>query len=279
LLLFLVTPICAFVAVAAALASEPGELAGMTILMGVFGASAFLGGLVLVFLGPLFSKRTQVSIDLVNGYVHTAREPYPVPVSALTGFRISRPNPLSAFAFLEATRTAQAPLVLLGPVVTKHATDVRALGSWLGETLRVPLDPTTLGAPGAPAPSNPEGDKFAGMLCYFPIQGIFIFASLYYLVAAGKRRPFVRFCAIQSLSQFVFSIVVLAVILIALGVPVAFLEDSPLHVPLIVLLALALAAFWFWNFGAHVYACYTAYKGRAWVMPWLGFWSRRFLPA
>lgn len=278
LLLFFVTPLTAALGIAAFFAVEPDELPALTILMGILGAFSAIGGLVFLALGPVFSKRTQVSIDLANGFVTSAREPYPVPVSALTGLRLSRPNPLSSFCFLEATR-AGAAVVLLGPLIGKHVHDASALASWLGTTLHIPVDPNTLSqASGLGTAASPEADRFAGLLCYFPIQGIFIIASFYYLFAAGKRRPFVRFCAIQSLSQVAFSLFVLAGILIVLGVPVGVLDDSPLRVVLIVLLAVALGAFWLWNFGAHAYACYSAYKGRAWVMPWLGFWSRRFLP-
>lgn len=276
LLLLFVTPLCAFIGVAAALAVEADEAPVLAILMGILGGFSLISGLAFLVLAPVLSKRTRVSVDLANGFVTTTREPYPVAVAHLTGIRLSQPNPLSAFRFLEATRAGAAPIVLLGPIVTKHVTDATALATWLGTTLRVPVDPALVN-PTTPV-TNADADRFPAMLCYFPIQGIFIIASLYFLATAGKRRPFVRFCAIQSLSQVAFSIVVLALILVALGAPVALLDDSPVRVVLIVILALALTGFWFWNFGAQLYACYSAYKGRAWVMPWLGFWSRRFLP-
>jgi uncharacterized membrane protein len=276
LLLLFVTPVCAFIGIAAAFALEPDEAPVLVVLMGILGGFSLMSGFALLVLAPILSKRTRVSVDLANGFVTTAREPYPIAVATLSGIRISQPNPLSAFRFLEATRNGAGPVVLLGPIVAKHVTDATALATWLGTTFRVPVDPALV--TGATAVSNPDADRFPAMLCYFPIQGIFIIASLYFLATAGKRRPFVRFCAIQSLSQVAFSIVVLAVILVVLGVRVALLPDSPLQIPLVVVLALALTGFWFWNFGAQAYACYSAYKGRAWVMPWLGFWSRRFLP-
>jgi hypothetical protein len=71
---------------------------------------------------------------------------------------------------------------------------------------------------------------------------------------------------------------VLTVILLGLGVPLGLSEPSPLQTVLIVLLAVALSAYWLWNLATLVYACYSAYKGRLWVMPWLGPWVRRFLP-
>lgn len=265
-------PLLALLALLASLDSD--GIAAPSVVLAGLGGMAFATGVLLALASPLLSARTRVTLDLARGELTRARSPYPIPLSALSGLRSSRPNTLSSFFFLCATRSGAPDVKLLGPLVPKHAAEAGSLAGWLGTQLGLPVDASSVAAPEA---SSSSSDQLAGVLCYLPIQGIFILASLYYLFAA-KQRPFVRFCAIQSLSQLLFSLGVLAVLLIGLGVPLALTEPSPLQTALVVLLAVSLSGYWLWNFGAHAYACYCAYKGRPWVMPWLGFWVRRFLP-
>ncbi|MBK8996873.1 MAG: hypothetical protein IPM35_14150 [Myxococcales bacterium] len=260
----------ALLAVLASL-DERGVAAPSVVFAGLGGVS-FTAGVLLALASPLLSARTRTTLDFAQGVLTRARSPSPVPLAALSGLRVARPSQLGTFLHLCATRTGAPDVRLLGPLVPEHAREASELAGWLGTRLGLPVDSASVEAPQASS-----SDQLAGVLCYLPIQGIFFVASLYYLFTA-KRRPFVRFCAIQSLIQLGFSIAALAVILIALGVPVALTEPSPLQTALVVFLALALTGYWLWNFGAHAYACWAAYKGRLWVMPWLGFWVRRFLP-
>lgn len=265
-------PLFALLGVLASL-GEDGVAAPSVALAGA-GGMAFVLGLCVALLSPLLSARTRVTLDFAQGTLARARSPYPVPLASLARLRLARTSSLSSFLELRAERAGAPELTLLGPLAPKQAPEAAALATWLGERLGIAVDTSSLETTGGAASSS---DQLAGVLCYLPVQGVFIVASLYFLFAA-KRRPFVRFCAIQSLSQLVFSLFVLAVILLGLGVPLGLSEPSPAQTALIVALAVALGAFWLWNFGAHAYACYSAYKGRLWVMPWLGPFVRRFLP-
>ncbi|MBK7581266.1 MAG: hypothetical protein IPI67_13760 [Myxococcales bacterium] len=272
LLALALPPLFALLAVLAGL-DEDGVSVPSVVLAGIAGLS-FVLGLLLALVSPLLAARTRTRIDFGRGFVFTARSPYPVSLSAFTQLEVERQDRVSGFLELRAHRTDGPALKLLGPLLPKHATEAAELAHWLGATLNVPVSTPALPSVGAASSSS---DSLAGLLCYLPIQGVFIIASLYYLFAA-RGRPFVRFCAIQSLSQLGFSIATLAIILLGLGVPLALADPSPLQTALIVLLAITLTLYWLWNFAAHAYACYSAYKGRLWVMPWLGFWVRRFLP-
>ena len=252
---------------------EDGVSAPSVVIAGLGGFS-FVAGLTLAMLSPLLSARTRTALDFADATFTSARLPHPVPVAQISSIALAQTSTLSSFIEIRALRSGQRPVRILGPLMPKHAGEAAELADFLARRLNVPVD---LGRQAAPAGDTGGSDRLAGALCYLPIQGVFILASLYYLFAA-KQRPFVRFCAIQSSSQFVFSILVLGVVLIALGVPVAMTGPSPAQTALIVLLALALTGFWLWNLATHVFACWSAYKGRLWVMPWLGFWVRRFLP-
>jgi len=262
-----------FALLAALLLMEDAEATLPSVVIGGLAAVAFLSGLLVVLASPLLSARSKTRIDFSRGAITSTRFPE-LPLHEIASLAVVRPSPWTAFLELRALRRSGGPIRILGPLVPKQSGDLYLLASWLGTSLNVAVDASTVEPrPGA----SSSGDHMAGLLCYLPVQGIFLIASLYFLFA-GKKRPFVRFCAIQSLSQFVFSFGALVVLLVALGVPVAALDGAPLQTVFIVLLALGLTAFWLWNFGAHAYACYAAYKGRLWVMPWLGFWVRRFLP-
>jgi uncharacterized Tic20 family protein len=129
--------------------------------------------------------------------------------------------------------------------------------------LRLPLevDPalTTLDSGGV-------DERTAAMLCYLPIQGVFIGASLYYVLKKDTR-PLVRFSARQSLCQTALALLLVPLICGLFGVPVALLSDGPVRVVAIVLLVVALVVFVVWNLWAHILACSRAYKKIPWVMP------------
>jgi len=140
--------------------------------------------------------------------------------------------------------------------------------------LRLPLDAdpalATLDATGV-------DERTAAMLCYLPVQGIFIGASLYYLLR-GDKRPLVRFSARQSLCQLLLSTLLLLLIIALFGVPLALLSDGLVRILLMVLLTLSLVGFVIWNIWAHILACSRAYRRIAWVMPWLRPIAQRWLP-
>jgi uncharacterized membrane protein len=106
----------------------------------------------------------------------------------------------------------------------------------------------------------------AAMLCYLPIHGIFLLASIYYAITAHDR-PFVRFAALQSLIQTAASTLALIVVAAFAGTPVVLLDDGPARLAATVILVGLLVALALANAGVHIYAAVQANKGRAWVMP------------
>jgi uncharacterized Tic20 family protein len=159
-----------------------------------------------------------------------------------------------------------APLTIYGHFVPRERAALQSYAAWLASMLRLRLDVdpalSTLDATGV-------DERTAAMLCYLPVQGIFIGASLYYLLR-GDTRPLVRFSARQSLCQLLLSSLLLLLIIALFGVPLALVPNGPVRIALLVLLTLSLVGFVIWNIWAHILACSRAYRRIAWVMPWLG---------
>jgi len=116
----------------------------------------------------------------------------------------------------------------------------------------------------------------SGALCYLPFQGIFLMASVWFALFSQNR--FAKFCAYQSLLQFVLAMVLLVPVLGACALMVVLLEDR-VHPGLLGAgMAMLLVPYQIWRVTTRIVACWRAFKGRAWVMPWLGFVTRRWLP-
>ncbi len=165
------------------------------------------------------------------------------------------------------------PILLLGRLPPARSKEVQAAAEQVAERLGVEFEPSpdlTSASAGGFSP------KTAGALCYLPFQGIFLIASTWF--ALFSRDPFVRFCAYQSWLQFIVAMIVLVPVLGSCALMVAVLEDR-VHPGLIAAgMALLLVPYQIWRITARIVACWRAYKGRAWVMPWLGFVMRRFQP-
>ena len=241
----------------------------------VLSALGVLGGMTMALGAGQWSRRSSVRFDRARASL----QKYGGAEEALQQFaavRAHRPSGFSNLCVLEFTRHGgRKPLKVYHAFrVPKYADAVASHAQWLGAALALPVevDPRLSDA-------DPLGlsENTAALLCYLPIQGIFLIASIYY-VTRGDRRPLVRFSARQSLCQFAFALVVLMPLLILFGVPVALLEDGPPRIAAIVLLVAGLSAFWLWNIAAHVIACYRAYRGVLWVMPWLRPFVSRWLP-
>ncbi len=234
-----------------------------------------LGGMTMALGAGLWSRRSSVRFDRARASL----KKYGGAEEALQQFaavRAHRPSGFGNFCVLEFTRHGgRKPLKVYHAIrVPKYANAVARHAEWLGAALALPVEVDT-----RLSDADPLGlsENTAALLCYLPIQGIFLIASIYY-ATRGDRRPLVHFSARQSLCQFAFALVVLMPLLILFGVPVALLEDGPPRVAAIVLLVVALSAFWLWNLAAHVIACYRSYRGVLWVMPWLRPFVSRWIP-
>lgn len=252
-------------------AAEPVFAAGFFFMS----SASALAGLVMIGASGALSRRWDTTLDRATGQITTPRAPYPIPSDAVHGVRVSRGKGLSDWATIALVDASGRPLVVLHDrLASGHARDT----AWVASTRA-----TFLGLPG-PAPSHAIAGPFgstsenqAAALCYLPIEGIFVFASVYYLLSA-RNRPSVRFAAIQSLAQLAASIVVLFVILVAGGVPVALLPDGIARWVAVAVLAALLVAFFVWNVVARIVATARAYRGRTWIMPWLAPLVRRCAP-
>lgn len=219
-----------------------------------------LWGIGLFALGTRLSERTVVTFDRATVCRPDGAS---VPTAAIALVRVRRREGFTGFHVLELVAPNGEMFAVherLPAMPESLAAVASEVASWLGVPSESP-----------PATSSSFDEKHAAVLCYLPIQGIFLIASLWFL--ATDRRPFVRFAAKQSLLHFAFSIVVLLVAIALGAVPVLLTEgaDGPLRVLAIVWLVILLVAFAIWNVGAHIYACVQASRGRAWVMPWLRF--------
>jgi uncharacterized membrane protein len=230
-------------------------------------------GLVLLIGSGAWSRGSEVVFDYARGSVR--RGALELPLGSVASVSVRRPSFLLKWWLLELVRRdGGPPLLVYGRFTPRQRARLSLYAQFIGDALRVP----TQGAERlATVDAIGVDDRNAAMLCYLPIQGIFLAASLYY-VLTEKRRPLVRFAARQSLSHFLFSLLVLIAVCVAFGVPIALLPASLEQTLLMWLLGAALVAFAIWNITAHIVACVRAYRGVAWVMPWLRPFVTRWLP-
>ncbi len=262
----------------ALLLSAPDFAARSTTVLVLAGAAvataagiSMLAGLVTVATARRRSRRSEVLLDLEARQVITPRGEA-VDWSTVSAVFVHKPTPLLKWWAVSLERAGDEPLLLLGHLAPSRGPAIAALcrfvATHLGVEARIPdavTRPTVLSM----APTT------AGMLCYLPVQGVFLAASA--IFAITSRDAFVRFCAIQSLLQFALAVLLLVPIL-ACGGALAALDDVVPTAVTVALLVAALGLFQVWRVAARAYAAYQAYRGRAWVMPWLGFVVRRWLP-
>lgn len=230
-------------------------------------------GLGLLFGANHWSERSRLEFDGQRWTMR--RRGVEQPLTAFASVRARRPNRALKWWALELVpHGGLAPLTVYGHFVPRERAALQSYAAWLASMLRLRLDVdpalSTLDATGV-------DERTAAMLCYLPIQGIFIGASLYYLLR-GDTRPLVRFSARQSLCQLLLSSLLLLLIIALFGVPLALVPDGPVRIVLLVVLTVSLVGFVIWNIWAHILACSRAYRRIAWVMPWLGPVVRRWLP-
>lgn len=113
-------------------------------------------------------------------------------------------------------------------------------------------------------PLIPRDPRLASALCYAPIDGLFVAASLYYM--ATSRDPFVRFSAKQSLALFALSLLSLPLFVGCCGLPFASI------VPRDLVTAAVGSSVILWigaRVAARTMAAMRAHRGIVWIQPWL----------
>jgi hypothetical protein len=274
----LVPPLVGFLAVLAAAADAD---AGALYALAAFAGVVMVAGLSLALLAPILSKRTRVRFDAGRGEIVRERDGFAVAMREAAGVVLRPTGNLGLARELVVVRADGSPIVVLhGAIASTHVAPAQAIANdihaFFGVAPAAAPAPYRHPPPGAVHPPPAEAVQGAlGMpphiaagLCYLPVQGIFLLASIVMLI--GAKHPAVRFAAKQSLLQLALAFVTgIVVVGGTVGIAVTVNEHSPFHVPLVVLAIVVVFAFACWHLGAYIYACLAAFRGRVWVMPWL----------
>lgn len=240
------------------------------------------------------SARTRVEIDLQQREITTANEER-VALDTVRSLALVKSNPLLKWMSIVAVTgggpEAESPyrppreqqVVLLGNLNELEVGKARVAMAELADRLGVShsdRSPVLLGGGGRSGAG--KGTLVHG-LAYLPVQGIFLFASLFLLIAR-RDDAVARFHARQSLAFFAVELVVIVGGVIA-SLPLWFgaslLEDQmdDPYLPVAILTGLVLLVVTFARLGLRLYAGWRATQGEAWVIPGVGWLSRRWLPA
>jgi len=231
-----------------------------------------LAGGVQVLLARRRSRSTEVVLDRSRQAILRGGESL-VRWSDVAAVRAHKPSALLKWWGISAVTHDGTSILLLGKLPPSRAVAVGALAKVAAAELSVAVDrPEDLAATGALGISP----HTAGALCYLPFQGIFLLASVWFALFSKDR--FVRFCALQSLLQFALAMALLVPVVGCSGSLAFLLQDQVHPAAIAVGIAALIVPYQVWRIVARAVACWRAYHGRAWVMPWLGFVSRRWLP-
>lgn len=235
---------------------------------------SLVSGLVMVATAGRKSRRSRVLLHARHREIRAPGE-HPVPWSGITRVRLHKPNPLLKWWGISAELEGGGSALLLGKLPPSRGREIAGVARFIAVTVGVDAEiPDAVERAGGL--SLGVSRNTAGFLCYLPFQGIFLIASLWY--ALTSRDPFIRFCAKQSLAQFALSMALLALLLGCGGGFVALTSSSmPAGVHVALLVAL-LTPYILWRVVARIMACFHAWNGRPWVMPWLAPVARRWLP-
>ena len=111
-------------------------------------------------------------------------------------------------------------------------------------------------------------------ICYAPLDGVNVAYSLFALMTSPE--PRLRFAAKQSLVLLAVEGILLFFVFSCVGLPLVFTSlPIPLELAVFVLPLLVLGGV---RGGLRFLLSYRAYRGRAWVIPFLAPLSRRWLP-
>jgi len=278
--------------VVAAIAADGGGdgLTAFLVCVGL-GGVGLLAGLGLAAASSLLSRRSRVRFDAERGVVVRERDGAAIVLRDVGGV-VVRPRAgfggFAGSAELVVVRGDGAPLLeVFAPVAAMHVPLAQGIAREVDAFFGVSpaAVPAPYRAPHAPAfAASPPGASAGGIkpnvaagLCYLPVQGIFLIASIVALVAS--RNPFVRFAAKQSLVHLAFATVTGIVVVGGAGALTAAIpDDSPMRTPAILVTCLLVGAFAAWHVTAYVVACVRAFRGRVWVMPWLRWLLARSAP-
>ncbi len=276
---------------------QTGEVGGLTYVVGVLaGGLAALcipWAMGMALMAPTLSRRTRVVVDREAGVIHP-RSGDPIPLAAVTGLSLRKPNALlkwmSIMADLhDAPSSEESPyrapatrsVELVSRINELEAEAGRKLMEDIARRMNVGASDRTSSLLGGGGATGHSGGRAAHALAYLPVQGVFLFASAFLLIAR-RGDPRATFHAKQSLTMLLFEVLVIFVVCV-IGIPLMMLSEltgghGP-HPAGIAVLLLGLIPFSLARLGGRFYAAWKAWKGELWVVPVVGAVSRRWLPA
>jgi uncharacterized membrane protein len=191
---------------------------------------------------------------------------------ALSALIVDKPNSLMKWWAISAQLTSGERHVLIGKLPPTRVPLVRAAAAEAAALLAIPLNDEQAAVVSKLGVSRND----LASLCYLPIEGIGLVVSLGCLVFS--KDSYLRFCARQSLSFFVGSGCLVAVVVVVAMLPVVLLPErigGPIAGVLVLLLVLPLTIA---RLVMMLVAGWRARRGRLWVIPGMGWLSRRWLP-
>lgn len=222
-------------------------------------------GLLQLALAPRGARKTRTRLSPDGGLVLASGRR--IAPGELTALRIGQPQPLMKWQGILG-RTATGEVTILGRVPPSRRRELVAVGQWLAQAQGLPLQVAPIEL-GMPAPT-------AAAFCYMPLQGIWLVVSAAALVFS--KDPRVRFAAKQSLAFYLLTgVALVALILPVVGLVALLPRDIGPAVggALALLVAVPLGLLRIVVGGV---AAWRAYQDRPWVIPGMGWLSRRWLP-
>jgi len=207
---------------------------------------------------------------------------------------LRKPNAMLKWMNIEADLHAATPhddpspyraprhnaVVLVQRINELEAEPARKLMETLGSRLDLPTADRSSSLLGGGGASGTARGRGAHAAAYVPVQGIFLLASIFLLIAR-RGDPRAMFHARQSMLLLAFE-VAWVVGVVAIGVPLMLLSEltggeGP-HPVGIVFIVVGMLPFLFMRIGFRFYGAWRAWKGDAWLVPVVGRISRRWLP-
>lgn len=260
---------------------EPGVL---TMVVGAgSGALSFLcvavGGVHVVRAGPR-SAASLVELDVEHGVLRSLAEGEH-PLAAVRGLELRKTSPLLKWHEITAT-LHESPQEDGNPYRPPKAGKVRLIGNINEFELKGAREllADLAGRLGVESTDNSSvllggggtKGKPAYGLAYIPVQGIFLLVSVGLLIFK-RDDPAAQFHARQSLAFFPLELAALFLAAM-LTAPFMFITDEP-HPAAMALMALALMVVAIGRLVVRFVAAYRAFHGRAWVIPGMGWLTRR----
>lgn len=245
--------------------------------------AGFLAGVITLVRAPGKSEASTVRVDLGRRVLERGGQS--VSLSEFSSLELVQPSKVLKWRSIRACRPASSeqsdnpyasssraePMVLLENIEPLQGEAAGALLRYLGERMELQvraapgMDKSALGGLGG-------SSNHAAMLCYLPVQGIWLIASLGMLVFS--KEPLVRFHAKQSLLMGAAHIG-LAIAMVAGGaIGFEVLGSDAVGAVLMLLPLLPMMLLIVLRF----VGAYKGHKGAWWVCPGLGWLTRRWIP-